>query len=125
MNDFSDLEKIATCNFCHSIFESPVVLPCYEVICEKHIEQVKKSSENFEKINCHFCFEGHGIPKNGFPKDIRISKLIEHKFYQMDFGNKAHSNALDSCKELNEMIKKMDNLTTEPESDFIQEYFNK
>ena len=51
-------------------------------------------------------------------------QLIEHKFHQIDLG-KAHSNALDSCKELNEMIKKMDNLTTEPESDFIQEYFNK
>ena len=99
MNDFTDLEKIATCNLCNSIFECPVILPCSEIICQKHIEQVKKSSENFENISCHFCNEEHTIPRNGFPKDIRIAKLIEHNFHEMDFGN-VHKKSLDSCKEL-------------------------
>ena len=123
MNDFSDLEKIATCNLCYSIFECPVMLPCSEIICEKHIEQSKKTSENCDNINCHFCKEEHNIPKNGFPKDIRIAKLIEHKFYQMDFG-KVHKKALDSCKELKDTINKMKNYTKEPQN-YIEEYFNK
>ena len=117
------MEKIVTCNFCHSIFECPVILPCCEIICEKHIEQVKKSSENCEKMNCHFCNEEHNIPRNGFPKEIRIAKLIEHKFHQMDLG-KVHKKALDSCKELKETINKVKNLTKEPQN-YIEVYFNK
>ena len=52
-----------------------------------------------------------------------MAKLIEFKFHRMDFGD-SQTIAVKSCKELNEMIIKMENLTTEPE-DFIQEYFNK
>ena len=61
-------------------------------------------------INCHFCDEEHDIRRNGFPKDIRIAKLIEHNFHQMDFG-KAHKKFVRSCKEFQELIDKAKNLT--------------
>ena len=119
MSNKLDLKKALSCNFCQEILEEPVFLPCSESTCLKHIEAMK----TFDIINCHFCNEQHIIPEMGFPKDIRMAQLIANDFHKIDFGE-AHKKALNSCKELEKMIDKMQSLTENPET-FINEYYDK
>ena len=123
MNQLYDLKDIATCYYCDCIFESPVILPCSESICGKHVEEMKFVDYSNEIIKCCFCSDQHQIPKPGFPKDKRTARLIEQEFHKMDFG-KVHSKAANLCKEFDEMIKNLENLTNDPEN-VITEYFNR
>ena len=119
MADYFELNKTFSCNYCHDILNEPVILPCGETTCKKHVEEMK----NCEKLKCHFCNEEHSVPEKGFPKDIRMIKLIENKFFQMDLGE-THSKAVNSCKELKELINNMKHLAKAPEN-FIDQYFDK
>ena len=124
MAEYFDLSKTFSCNYCHDILSDPVILPCSEPMCKKHVEEMKiKSNNKSAKINCPFCNKEHITPEKGFPKDIRMAQLIANNFHKMDLGE-AHKKAVRSCKELQEMINKMKYLVKEPEN-FIDEYFNK
>ena len=116
----TDLKKVLTCNYCNFIYESPVILPCAETMCEKHVEELKKRNSQVEKINCVFCKEEHLTPKNGFPKDKSMIKLMNLELHIVDVS---HKRAVDCCHNLYEMIEKLENLTQKPES-FINEYFD-
>ena len=120
MNDFLDLNEIFSCNYCNFTLDSPVILPCSETICQMHVKEMKKKCK---KIKCFFCNKKHKIPKGGFPNDKRMAKLIARKFHEMDLGE-AHKRAVSSCKQLEQMIDKVENLKKDPEN-FIDEYFNK
>ena len=125
MTDNFDLKSIVSCNYCNCVLKSPVILPCSESICQMHVEKMKIISKgsSSQTINCYFCKREHCIPTDGFPKDMRTSKLIENKFHEMDLGNE-HKKAIDSCKEMEKMIDKLQNLTKDPEK-FINGYFDK
>ena len=43
------IRKAITCKICTQILESPVVLPCGESICEKHIDSME------HEISCRSC----------------------------------------------------------------------
>ena len=125
MTDNFDLKRIFSCNYCNCILKSPVILPCSETICQMHVEKMKIISKDSssQEINCYFCKREHCIPNDGFPKDLKIAKLIENKFHQMDLG-KEHKKAIDSCKEMEKMIDKLENLTKDPKI-FLNGYFEK
>ena len=119
----ADLKNVLICNYCNSVFDSPLILPCSETICERHVEEFKtKDSSNIGKINCFFCNEEHEIPRNGFPKDKSMKKLLDLKMHTIDFGV-SNQKAVDRCHDLNEMIGKLENLTYKPEH-YINEYFD-
>ena len=123
MADNFDLKEIFSCNYCNCVLKSPVILPCSESICQMHVEKMKTKDSSSQAIDCFFCEKEHCIPTDGFPKDMRTSKLIENKFHQMDLGNE-HKKAIDSCKEMKKMIVRLENLTKETEN-FIHGYFEK
>ena len=123
MDEQLELKQLTICTYCNSVFESPVLLPCSETMCEKHVDEMKLKDSAKEEIRCHFCNEFHEIPKNGFSKDKRTAKLIELEFHLIDFGG-SHSTATSLCKDLSENIQKYESLTKEPEH-FIDEYFKK
>ena len=125
MSDFFDLKNIFSCNYCNCILKSPVFLPCSEKFCESHVAEIKSRSQNVNSqvINCYSCKKDHSIPAEGFPKDLKMAKLIENRFHQMDLG-KEHKKAIDSCKEMEKMIDKLENLTKDPKN-FLNGYFDK
>ena len=51
MTDYFDLNKTFSCNYCHGILEQPVILPCSEPMCEKHVEELKTESMNINSRN--------------------------------------------------------------------------
>ena len=123
MNKISDLKDIATCNYCNCIFESPVILPCSETICQKHVEEMKLKHDSIEEIKCHHCIQLHNIPKDGFPKDKRTAKLIELELHQIETSG-IQQEAMGLYRELNNKIDYLESLRKDPEN-FIEEYFGK
>ena len=76
-----ELVEILTCQVCQILYIDPVILPCMETICRKHVDEQMDSTSN--EFKCYFCNENHQIPKNGFREDTKINTLIGfwHKNY--------------------------------------------
>jgi WD40 repeat protein len=65
------------CGFtgCNLFLENSVILPCFNSICEYHIEQFcLKGVREFE---CNLCDVIHDIPDKGFPLNKTLNKLIQ------------------------------------------------
>ena len=105
------LSEIFTCHICSSYFESPVVLPCAEVVCEKHL---------VPEFECKNCNETHICPENGFPSDDRIASLINLNIHLYKIGEK-HKLAKEYCDNLEKSIGDYEALLNDP-SFFSYEY---
>lgn len=62
-------EEALRCPECKNHFESPRILPCMESICLKCIS-------NLDDFQCPFCCEIHAVPKNGFPINKSLLKVL-------------------------------------------------
>ena len=113
MSDSSDI----ICTLCNTRLESPIILPCLETICEKHVNEMKTDSA--EKIKCLSCKEEHKIPEDGFMRDELLEKIISDK-NQIDLG-KIPAN---KCNDLRNTIDQLRAITQDPEN-FLYEYFKK
>ena len=122
MSALFDFDDILKCGYCNCILEIPVTLPCNEIICEKHINEIKFENDSKLALKCKSCNDDHEIPNFGFRIDKRIEKLLNRKLHQINFGE-IHSKAIESSKALVKIIDQLKHLTHEPEI-FITEYFN-
>ena len=77
------------CSICHEILELPVVLPCNETVCKKHVKD--------DFFRCDKCGVEHQIPTNGFQPNIALQKLIEVGIAGLDFGS-VYNEAKKSCE---------------------------
>ena len=90
---------LCVCEFdeCKLYLENPVILPCGATICQNHISLTTK-----DIFSCSSCEEDHLIPKNGFPINKALMKIIENgchlKFY--------HKQIFDSIQQFDENLKK-------------------
>ena len=126
-NFFDDFDEVFKCSYCNCLLESPVILPCSETICERHVNEIVTNGiipgdNTIRSIKCNSCNDDHPIIKHGFPRDKRVAKLLARGFHRMNFGE-THSKATNSCKLLTETIDKLKKLTDDPNG-FITEYFN-
>ena len=79
MSVLSELNDIFKCTFCNSLLESPIILPCSETICEKHLNEMKSAQISSKNIKCTLCTNQHQIPADGFIKDTRLQKLMSRE----------------------------------------------
>lgn len=80
--DLTAVRKLATCDICGNFLNTPITLPCHNVVCEFHL----KDSFSFknDKIKCSLCNKDHEIPENGFEKHQKIMDLIESNVHLYD-----------------------------------------
>lgn len=97
----SDINEVLTCPKCNQRYIDPRVLPCGESICFKCISNIDKESSNV--IKCTYCSNFHYIPTEGFPKNIKLCKIIEKKSNEVYRGKAAQTLKCD----LNEMSVKI------------------
>ena len=97
------------CSICHEILESPVVLPCNETICKKHVSN--QLNDNF--FRCDKCGVEHQIPTNGFPPNIALQNIIEVGIAGLDFGN-VHNEAKKSCESFEKLLQEVEVLLKDP-----------
>ena len=55
MIKLSYLKPLTTCIICCCVYESPIILPCFETMCLKHVEEMRCAVDLSETIKCHFC----------------------------------------------------------------------
>ena len=113
-----ELKDALKCNHCNETFDVPMVLPCFELICKRHIENNEFKTNNDGFIKCPFCNDEHQIPEK---IDLRIKKLIDLEVNKIDLGKK-YSLAKQELMSLDQLVKEFESLNNEPES-FIYDYF--
>ena len=96
------------CAHCHETLESPVILPCNDIICKKHV-----SNETNDLIRCEKCGVEHLIPSNGFQPVSALQEIIEAEIVNLDFGS-VHNKAKKSCKSLENGLKQLYILLKDP-----------
>ena len=78
-NKEDDLKKLTKCEYCHHKYHYPVVLPCGDSLCKKHlIELIQATEENQNHIFCYFCGSEHFYdPDKSYPLNKVLLKLTE------------------------------------------------
>ena len=97
------------CAICKEIIESPVILPCRDNICKKHI-----LNQTNDVILCEICGVEHKIPKNGFQTNNVLKDIIETGIANLDFGN-VHKEAKKSCESFEEILDDLQVLLKDPQ----------
>lgn len=123
MANNTDAKSLITCVICCAKFESPVILPCGDTICKKHLTD--DEAFNKPKFICIFCDEEHKLPSgkaNCFPPNKAIEKLLEMNLDKLDLG-KAHRNAKVSFGNLSSKLDVFVHLHNDPIF-YINEYFS-
>ena len=57
------------CEYCQEVLDSPIILPCGDRICQKHLS-------GQESIKCFICSMVHQVDEASFPVDKILQKLI-------------------------------------------------
>jgi hypothetical protein len=124
-----ELSELFNCKFCQKCYENPVMLPCGDKICKSDLLQMYSRkqlnndvNDDLPKLKCPHCEESLIVPKNGFPVDKDMKKLIEIGLNKLDFGQ-IFSKANESVKSLNKTIAKLERLNSNPQT-FINNYYD-
>lgn len=115
MNKFEELLK---CKVCQSTFKEPVLLPCYETVCQKDLAlEAGKYS-----IQCTFCGDEHVANESkGFPVDKRTQDFLNLYFDQLIHGAE-YKSGKDCIEDMNAKFKEVETLEKDPQN-YIYEYF--
>jgi hypothetical protein len=91
------IEKVIKCTECMCVLESPVILPCSDLICKKHVK------EEAREFHCLACDIIHPVPSGGFPVNKALGIMLDQKIQNNRFLPEYHS-AFDSFKNLGKAI---------------------
>ena len=69
MHKVEQIKNLFDCDICDKLLIDPIVLPCGNVVCKKHIE--------INNFICIKCQKEHVIPENGYKVNSRIQKLLD------------------------------------------------
>ena len=96
------------CAICRDILESPVILPCFDTICKKHV-----SKQINEVIRCEQCGVEHQIPANGFHPNNALQEIIDAEIANLELGS-VHKEAKKSCESLEKALEEFEVLLKDP-----------
>ena len=79
MEKHDRIKELTICEYCKHIFQRPVILPCGESICRKHLrELVPINEESQNHIVCYFCCELHSYDEESdYPPNKLVEKLVD------------------------------------------------
>lgn len=117
------INSVFHCNYCKQLFQNPVILPCGEVICRHDLNELTTKTSNGKFIICFFCKKTHQRPKEDFPADRRIVRLMELEVDKLNFGE-TFEYGKTLLKELEETIEEFESINNNP-SNYVNNYFTK
>ena len=91
------------------------------MICRHDLNELKASNGKF--IICFFCKKTHQRPKDDFPLDRRIIRLMELEVDKLNFGE-TFEYGKTMLKELEETIEEFESVNNNP-FNFVNTYFSK
>jgi hypothetical protein len=96
------------CAICREILETPVILPCYDTICKKHV-----LNNINDVIRCEQCGVEHQIPTNGFHPNNALQEIIDAEIANLELGS-VHKEAKKSCESVEETLKELEMILKDP-----------
>ncbi len=118
-----EIQDLLTCEICETQYEDPLILPCHNTVCSKHVYL----ETNGSKFKCSFCDKEHDSSSEKYPIDKKINKLlkISGNYINKDYIYLGENNAgaKDMYDELSDLMNKAKILVDDPEY-FINEHFN-
>ena len=118
-----EMQDLLTCELCKTQYEDPLILPCYNTVCSKHVY----IETNGSKFKCSFCDKEHDSLNEKYPIDTKINKLLKISSNYISkeyiyFGEN-NAGARDMHEKLSDLMNKAKILVDDPEY-FINEHFN-
>ena len=115
------------CKFCKKCYENPIVLPCGDKICKNDLNQIYSQitlddNGDIPHLRCPSCSESITVPKNGFPIDREMKKLIDIGLDKLSFGE-IFDKSKESVHNLTKKIEQLEVLNNDPK-EFIESYFS-
>lgn len=102
------IQNSIKCFECKQTLTGPVLLPCGESICERHVREAKDG-----EMLCGGCGEKHTVPASGFPRNKGLENIIKTQIDRLNLGAE-HDQALKSCHRLNSILSEISLLRTDP-----------
>jgi hypothetical protein len=93
------IEMVIKCTDCKCVLELPVILPCSDSICKKHVK------EGASQFHCLACDIIHAVPNAGFPVNKALAVLLDRQIQNSRFSAE-YTKAFDSIKDLENKIDK-------------------
>ena len=92
------------CSHCNKIFKNPILLPCYDTICESHLrEEMVLKHKSIECKTCKQTFSLDGL-KVGPNKHLQAE--LDHEIYFSDEEKSLKNALLESCANFDQMSQK-------------------
>lgn len=115
------------CKFCKKCYENPIVLPCGDKICKNDLNQIYSQitlddNDDIPHLRCPSCNESITVPKNGFPIDREMKKLIDIGLDKLSFGE-VFDRSKESVHNLAKKIERLETLNSNPK-EFVESYFS-
>ena len=116
------LKSISDCDRCNNLLVDPIVMPCGNVICKKHLNEILNNiSKEKNTFICGICLEEHQIPKNGFIVNNRLQKLTKFKLNTLKLSPVFHE-CTKEIEDAKDNMFKVELLEQNAEN-YIYEYF--
>jgi hypothetical protein len=90
------------CSECRNVLEAPVILPCGDSVCKKHV----KAEENNSEFRCKTCNIVHAIPTGGFCENKALSAQLTAKTQMMRLCPQ-YERAFSSFKNLEKLVDEL------------------
>jgi hypothetical protein len=108
------------CPHCNKIFKHPILLPCYDTICEHHLREKQKS------IECKTCKQTFNLDesfKSGPNKQLQTQ--LDHDIHLSDEEKSLKNALLESCANLDQMNHEHHESKTNLGSKSIKAHFDR
>lgn len=117
------IKNLTNCEYCHHKFHKPVVLPCGDTLCEKHLtEMIQCTDESQHHIFCFFCGQQHLLDGQiGYPENKVLQRLVDIETTKSEIR---YEEVKTMCNKLRSKIIEIEEIQKSP-GDFITDYFNK
>jgi WD40 repeat protein len=107
---------------CEKFLEMPICLPCGEVICKHHVKDQIADSNNKDIFDCNCCYEQHTLPKDGFPINKAVFKMINLNIHLKE--RHKHKLVKKELDELESFIYEYDKTSLTDAENYLYEYFS-
>ena len=118
-----------TCSHCHGVLSDPIVLPCGQTICQKHLAETNAVAS----FNCRSCAQWHQMPPNGLlPDNVIVANMLQSAATIISRVDREcierRREAKEVCTQLRHRVNDMEKMTKSPSlfvNDYVDEEINK
>jgi hypothetical protein len=99
------------CPHCNKIFKHPILLPCYDTICEHHLREEMVLKQ--KSIECKTCKKTFNLDDLKYGPNKHLQSLLVNDLHLNDEEKSLKNALLESCANFDQMSQKYHKLDSE------------